>query len=89
MVQVGNGTVGNIEMQDLLFTSAGGSLSGLILVYWQISAATQGSVAMWGIMSIFLHMHCLLTCPQTVISALAAPKAQTSRLLNVLQEQGY
>jgi glucan 1,3-beta-glucosidase len=41
MIQVGNvGDVGNIEMQDLLFTSFG-QLPGLILVSWWASAAVQ------------------------------------------------
>ncbi|KIM98550.1 glycoside hydrolase family 55 protein, partial [Oidiodendron maius Zn] len=47
MIQVGNvGDVGNIEIQDLLFTSVG-QLPGLILVSWWASAAVQGSVGMW------------------------------------------
>lgn len=48
MVTVGQGeTNGIIEMQNLLFTSKG-ALPGLVLVEWNIQAASQGSVALWG-----------------------------------------
>ena len=68
MIQVGNvGDVGNIEIQDLLFTSVG-QLPGLILVSWWASAAVQGSVGMWGIITIFLLKGVLAHIPQIVIS---------------------
>lgn len=44
---VGNGGEGTVEIQNLLFTSQG-ALPGLVLMYWDIKAKTQGSVAMWG-----------------------------------------
>ncbi|KAK0103224.1 hypothetical protein ONS95_005259 [Cadophora gregata] len=47
MLQVGqNGDVGDIEMQDLLFTSRG-STPGLILVQWNVRGARAGSASMW------------------------------------------
>jgi hypothetical protein len=49
LIVVGNGDTGNIEMQDLLFTSVG-NLPGLVLVEWNINAASQGSAAMWGML---------------------------------------
>jgi hypothetical protein len=47
LLKVGNvGDVGNIEMQDLLFTTRGAT-AGLILVEWNIQAATAGSAGLW------------------------------------------
>ncbi|KAL2066965.1 hypothetical protein VTL71DRAFT_1389 [Oculimacula yallundae] len=47
MLQVGQkGDVGDIEMQDLLFTSRG-STPGLILVEWNVRGAKAGSAGMW------------------------------------------
>jgi hypothetical protein len=48
MIKVGNaGDVGNIEIQDVLFTVKGAT-QGAVLLEWNTKAATQGSVAMWG-----------------------------------------
>jgi glucan 1,3-beta-glucosidase len=48
MIKVGNaGDVGNIEIQDVLFTVKGAT-QGAVLLEWNAKAATQGSVAMWG-----------------------------------------
>lgn len=47
MITVGQGESGMVEMQNLLFTSQG-ALPGLVLVQWNIKAATQGSVGLWG-----------------------------------------
>jgi hypothetical protein len=47
LIQVGLvGSVGNVEMQDLLFTTRGPT-AGLILVEWNIQAASPGSAALW------------------------------------------
>lgn len=48
LLQVGqDGDVGSVEIQQLLFTSAG-TTAGLIAVEWNILADAQGSAAMWG-----------------------------------------
>lgn len=48
VVQVGNvGDVGNVEIQDLLF-SVRGPAAGAIVLLWNIHEASQGSAAMWG-----------------------------------------
>ena len=48
MIKVGNaGDVGNIEIQDVLFTVKGAT-QGAVLLEWNAKAKTQGSVAMWG-----------------------------------------
>lgn len=47
MLQVGSdGNIGDIEMQDLIFTSRG-LTAGLIIVEWNIRAASPGSAALW------------------------------------------
>ncbi|KAH6714441.1 pectate lyase superfamily protein-domain-containing protein [Leptodontidium sp. MPI-SDFR-AT-0119] len=47
LLKVGNvGDIGNVEMQDLLFTTCGAT-AGLILVQWNIAAASAGSAALW------------------------------------------
>jgi len=47
MLQVGNiGDVGTVEISDMLFTSIG-ALPGLVLMEWNVQAATPGSVGMW------------------------------------------
>ncbi|KAK1991996.1 pectin lyase-like protein [Colletotrichum falcatum] len=47
MLKVGNpGEVGNIEMQDLIFTSRGPT-AGLVLVEWNIEATSPGSAGFW------------------------------------------
>jgi hypothetical protein len=47
LLKVGNvGDVGNIEMQDLLFTTRGAT-AGLIMIEWNIQAATAGSAGLW------------------------------------------
>ena len=47
MIKVGNaGDVGNVEMQDLLFTTRGAT-AGLIVIEWNIQAETQGSAGLW------------------------------------------
>ena len=48
MLKVGlPGTVGDVEMQDLLFTTLGNTASA-ILVEWNIKAKTAGSAGLWG-----------------------------------------
>jgi hypothetical protein len=48
MLRVGNnGDVGDIEMQDLIFTNRGAT-AGLVLVEWNIRAASDGSAGLWG-----------------------------------------
>lgn len=48
MIKVGNaGDLGNIEIQDVLFTVKGAT-QGAVLVEWNAKAASQGSVAIWG-----------------------------------------
>jgi hypothetical protein len=48
MLMVGMpGTVGEVEMQDLLFTTVGNT-AGAILVQWNIKASSPGSAALWG-----------------------------------------
>ncbi|RDA91604.1 hypothetical protein CP533_4653 [Ophiocordyceps camponoti-saundersi (nom. inval.)] len=47
MIKVGNaGEVGDVEMQDLLFTSRGPT-AGLVSVEWNIMARSPGSAALW------------------------------------------
>lgn len=47
LVRVGlDGNVGNVEMQDLLFTTRGPT-AGLILIEWNMQAASPGSAALW------------------------------------------
>ncbi|KAF6824052.1 LysM domain-containing protein [Colletotrichum plurivorum] len=47
MLKVGNaGDVGDIEMQDLIFTNRGPT-AGLILVEWNVEASTPGSAGLW------------------------------------------
>lgn len=48
MIKVGSaGDVGNVEIQDVLFTVKGAT-QGAVLLEWNTKAATQGSTAMWG-----------------------------------------
>jgi hypothetical protein len=48
MLKVGlPGTVGDVEMQDLLFTTQGNT-AGAVLVEWNIKAKSAGSAALWG-----------------------------------------
>ncbi|KEZ41672.1 Uncharacterized protein SAPIO_CDS6833 [Scedosporium apiospermum] len=47
MVRVGSpGNVGDVEMQDLIFTNRGAT-AGLILLEWNIRAASPGSAGLW------------------------------------------
>ncbi|KFY31396.1 hypothetical protein V493_01147 [Pseudogymnoascus sp. VKM F-4281 (FW-2241)] len=47
LIKVGNpGTIGNVEMQDLIFTTRGAT-AGAILVEWNIEADSPGSAALW------------------------------------------
>ena len=48
MVQVGDeGDAGVVEIQDLLFTTAGPT-AGVVLMEWNVAQTTPGSAAMWG-----------------------------------------
>ena len=48
LVQIGNeGDEGTMQLQDLLFTTQGGT-AGLIVWEWNLNSATQGGAAMWG-----------------------------------------
>ncbi|KAE9372961.1 glycoside hydrolase family 55 protein [Stipitochalara longipes BDJ] len=47
MIKVGKtGDIGNVEMQDLIFTTRGAT-AGVILVEWNIEAENSGSAALW------------------------------------------
>jgi hypothetical protein len=47
LIKVGSaGEIGNVEMQDLLFTTRGAT-AGLILIEWNIQADAQGSAGLW------------------------------------------
>lgn len=47
MLKVGNTRdVGDIEMQDLIFTTRGAT-AGAVLVEWNIKAASPGSAGLW------------------------------------------
>lgn len=47
MIQVGQaGQIGNVEMQDLLFTTRGPT-AGAILVQWNLKAESQGAAGLW------------------------------------------
>jgi hypothetical protein len=47
MLKVGNaGDVGNVEMQDLLFTTLSGT-GGVVLVEWNLKADGQGTAGLW------------------------------------------
>jgi hypothetical protein len=62
MIKVGNvGDVGNIEIQDVLFTVKGAT-QGAVLLEWNAKAATQGSVAMWGNYNSYFLWSESLTC---------------------------
>lgn len=55
MLQVGIvGSTGDVEMQDLLFTTKG-QTPGAILVQWNIKAASPGSAGLWGTLRTILH----------------------------------
>lgn len=48
MIKVGNdGDVGDVELQDLLFTNRGPT-AGLVLVEWNIKSQSPASAALWG-----------------------------------------
>ena len=47
LITVGEGGTGNVEIQNIMFTSQG-ALPGLVLLQWDIQAASQGSAALWG-----------------------------------------
>ena len=48
MIKVGNeGDLGNVEIQDVLFTTVGAT-QGAVLVEWNARQGAQGTVAMWG-----------------------------------------
>lgn len=48
MFQIGNiGDVGTVEMQDLILTTKGGT-AGVVLMQWNVKAASPGSAALWG-----------------------------------------
>ena len=50
MLKVGDeGSVGDVEMQDLLFTNRGAT-AGLVLVEWNIKARSPGSAGLWGML---------------------------------------
>jgi len=47
LIKVGDaGQTGDVEMQDLLFTTRGPT-AGAVLVEWNIRAASSGSAALW------------------------------------------
>ncbi|OJJ00551.1 hypothetical protein ASPVEDRAFT_128758 [Aspergillus versicolor CBS 583.65] len=49
MLQIGNiGDVGNVEMQDLILTTKGGT-AGVVLMQWNVKAARPGSAALWDV----------------------------------------
>ena len=82
MIKVGNaGDVGNIEIQDVLFTVKGAT-QGAVLVEWNAKAASQGSVAIWGKYNFYspdrLFAYIL---PQTLTSELVVHWEQISRPL--------
>ncbi len=53
MLMVGMpGIVGDVEMQDLLFTTVGNT-AGAILVQWNIKVKSPGSATVWGKIGIF------------------------------------
>lgn len=48
MLKVGNaGDVGNVEMQDLILTTQGGT-AGAVLMEWNVKAEKKGSAGLWG-----------------------------------------
>lgn len=48
MLSVGDpGDVGDVEMQDLMFTTIG-MTPGAVLVEWNIKASKPGSAGIWG-----------------------------------------
>ena len=47
LIQVGSpGNIGNVEMQDLMFTTRGPT-AGLVVIEWNIKAQTPGSAGLW------------------------------------------
>ncbi|KAF3932861.1 hypothetical protein ABW19_dt0210235 [Dactylella cylindrospora] len=56
VVKVGNvGDIGNVEIQDLMFTVRG-KTAGAIVLQWNIHAASPGSAAMWGKCQLDTHL---------------------------------
>jgi len=54
LFKVGNkDQVGSVEIQDLLFTTKGGT-AGVILIEWNLQADEQGSAGMWGRFLLFI-----------------------------------
>lgn len=48
LIKVGKeGDVGDVEIQDILFTSRGHT-PGLIVIEWNIKARSPGSAGLWG-----------------------------------------
>lgn len=43
----GEGDIGVVELQDLMFTSEGPT-AGVVLMEWNVAQDEQGSAAMWG-----------------------------------------
>ena len=82
MIKVGNaGDVGNIEIQDVLFTVKGAT-QGAVLVEWNAKAASQGSVAIWGKHKFYSRdMSLTYILLQTLTSELAVHWEQISRPL--------
>lgn len=88
MIKVGNvGDVGNIEIQDVLFTVKGAT-QGAVLLEWNAKAATQGSVAMWGNYNYFFLMVGITDLSiQTPTSALVGHSVQIFKQLNARLHQ--
>jgi hypothetical protein len=82
MIKVGNaGDVGNIEIQDVLFTVKGAT-QGAVLVEWNAKAASQGSVAIWGKYNFYFPDRSLIyILLQTPTSELAVHLERISRPL--------
>ena len=88
MIKVGNvGDVGNIEIQDVLFTVKGAT-QGAVLLEWNAKAATQGSVAMWGSYNSYFFMVGITDLSiQTPTSALVEHSGQIFKQLNARLHQ--
>ena len=74
MIKVGNdGDVGDVEMQDLIFTSRGAT-AGLVLVEWNVKAASPGSAGLWGeLCQVWNFRDPRLTGPQIAMYASGVP----------------
>lgn len=80
------GQVGDVEMQDLMFTTKGPT-AGAILVEWNMKQSKPGSAGIWGMLfygSTSMNASLTLFSPQIVTLVLVVHQAPSSILKSVL-----